>query len=427
MIKSAFAFSTLAYFIAAAPHAMSAETDAALQQRVARVLTQTPLIDGHNDLPEALRGSLGSKMGAVDLAKDSRTFATPLHTDLARLKQGMVGGQFWSVWVSAELSGPVAVQTTLEQIDLVKLLVAKYPRDLAMAYTADDIVRIHKTGRVASLIGVEGGHQINNSLGTLRQMHALGARYMTLTHTLNNDWADAATDTPMRNGLTPFGKALVLEMNRLGMLIDLSHVSPEVMRQALTTTKAPVIFSHSGARAINDHPRNVPDDMLKLTAQNGGVVMVNFYSGYVSEALRVWAAAREAEKARYNAPPYGGLFIGQPGKATAALAAWEKANPKPLATLAQVADHLDHIRSVAGIDHVGLGSDFDGVDILPEGLSGVQTFPALLVELARRGWSDADLAKVAGGNVLRVMRAAEKVAAGLQKTQAPSLATVDGK
>ncbi len=398
--------------------------DAVLRQRVERVLQQTPLIDGHNDLPEALRGGFGDAWASVDLNSDTRKTTPPLHTDMPRLKQGRVGGQFWSVWVTSEMKGPDAVQATLEQMDIVRELVRKYPETLQMAYTADDIVRAHKSGHVASLIGIEGGHQIHNSLGTLRQMYGLGARYMTLTHTLNNDWADAATDVPTHKGLTPFGKSVILEMNRLGMMVDLSHVSPAVMAQALATTKAPVIFSHSSARAINGHPRNVPDDILKLTAANGGVVMVNFYSGYVSEKLRVWNAAQGAEKARYNAPPYGGLYIGQPDKAAEALAAWEKANPKPVATLADVADHFDHIRKIAGIDHVGMGSDFDGVEILPTGLSGVETYPALLEELARRGWSDADLAKVAGGNMLRVMRRVEKVAADLQKTTQPSQAVI---
>ncbi len=302
-----------------------------------------------------------------DLATDTAKLPAPagelpLMTDIPRLRAGHVGGQFWSVWVSPTLKGLEAVQATLEQIDLVVRLAARYPNDLAMAYTAADIRRIHHAGKVASLIGIEGGHQINNSLAVLRQMYALGARYMTLTHSLNNDWADAATDAPAHHGLTPFGREVVREMNRLGMLVDLSHVSPAVMQQALAVSEAPVIFSHSSARALDDHPRNVPDDVLALVRANGGVVMVNFYPAYVSDAYRRWDADHAAEKIRYNSPPYAGLYIGQPERATAALEAWERAHPAPAVTLAQVADHIEHVRDVAGIDHVGLGSDFDGIE-----------------------------------------------------------------
>ncbi len=293
-----------------------------------------------------------------------------------------------------------------------------------MAYTADDVVRAHRAGRIACLIGIEGGHQIDDSLPVLRQMYALGARYMTLTHTKDTAWADSATDDPEHHGLTPFGRAVVGEMNRLGMLVDLSHVSPDTMRAALQASRAPVIFSHSGARALVDHPRDVPDDVLRLLARNGGVVMVNFYPGYVSQARASWDADAAAESARLNAPPYSGLYVGQPERAKAAMAAWKKAHPAPVVTVADVADHIDHIRQVAGVDHVGLGSDFDGIPDTPTGLEGVDRFPAVLVELARRGWSDEDLAKLAGGNVLRVMRDAEAVATGLQRTEPPSAATL---
>jgi membrane dipeptidase len=340
------------------------------------------------------------------------------------LRAGRVGAQFWSVWVPVELKGPEAVQTTLEQIDLVKRLVARYPADLELAYTATDIRRIHKARRVASLIGIEGGHQINESLATLRQMYDLGARYMTLTHTRNTVWADSATDAPVHHGLTPFGGEVIREMNRLGMLVDLSHVSPEAMQAALAISQSPVIFSHSSARALVDHPRDVPDDVLKLVAANGGVVMVNFNPGYVSSAANQWEADHAAEQARFNAPPYDGLYIGQPERAQAALAAWERAHPRPHATLEQVADHIEHIRRVAGGDHVGIGSDFDGIDETPDGLEGVDRFPALFVELLRRGWTDAEIAKLAGGNLLRVFAAAERVAAKLRTTQPPSQATV---
>ncbi|MCX6545977.1 MAG: dipeptidase [Acidobacteria bacterium] len=386
--------------------------------RVARVLAATPLIDGHNDLAENLRGRFKGDFAAFDLAADTAKLpapagALPLMTDIPRLRAGHVGGQFWSVWVSPALPGLEAVQAGIEQIDLVKRLAARYPNDLEMAYTAADIRRIHHAGKVASLIGIEGGHQINNSLAVLRQLYALGGRYMTLTHSLNNDWADAATDTPAHNGLTPFGREVVREMNRLGMLVDLSHVSPAAMQQALGVTEAPVIFSHSSARALDDHPRNVSDDVLALVGANRGVVMVNFYAAYVSDAYRRWDADHQAEKVRYNSPPFGGLYIGQPERARAALETWERTHPAPAATLAQVADHIEHIRKVAGIDHVGIGSDFDGIEATPVGLEGVDKFPALLAELMRRGWSDADVAKVAGENLLRVFAEAEAVAARL--------------
>jgi membrane dipeptidase len=289
-----------------------------------------------------------------------------------------------------------------------------------MAYTAADVRQIHRSGKIASLIGIEGGHQVNNSLAALRQMYDLGARYMTLTHSRNTEWADSATDEPVHHGLTEFGKELVREMNRLGIIIDLSHVSPDAMKAALAISEAPVIFSHSSARAIVDHPRNVPDDVLRLVAQNGGVVMVNFYPGYVSEARNHWLADRAAEQARFNSPPFGGLYIGQPERAKAALAAWEKDHPKPVVTLQQVADHIDYIRKVAGVGHVGIGSDFDGIEDWPQGLEGVDRYPALLAELMRRGWTDEDVAKVAGANVLRVLAAAEQVAARLRGTRAAS-------
>jgi len=337
----------------------------------------------------------------------------------------MVGGQFWSVWVPVDIKGPEAVQTTIEQIDLVKRMAAKYPNVFEIAYTAADVRRIHKAGRIASMIGIEGGHQINESLAVLRQMYDLGARYMTLTHVLDTRWADAATDAPVHHGLTPFGEEVVREMNRLGMLVDLSHVSPDTMRTALKVTAAPVIFSHSSARAIVDHPRDVPDDILKLVAANGGVVMVNFNPGYVSAARNQWDADRAAELARYSSPPYGGLYIGQPDRAKAALEQWERTHPKPVTTLAQVADHVDHVREVAGIDHVGLGSDFDGIPEGPEGLGAVDRYPALLEELMRRGWSDADIAKVAGENVLRVMAACERVATTLRAERVASEAVIE--
>jgi membrane dipeptidase len=403
------------------------------QQRVEHVLLQTPLIDGHNDLPWELRDRFKGDLSAIDLKTD--TAHLPVHddeaalmTDIPRLEAGHVGGQFWSVWVPTGIKGYEAVQATLEQIDLVKRMAARYPDDLEMAYTAADVRRIHRSHKVASMIGIEGGHQINNSLAVLRQMYDDGARYMTLTHSTNTAWADSATDAPVHHGLTPFGIEVVREMNRLGMLVDLSHVSPETMKAALAVSEAPVIFSHSSARALVDHPRDVPDDILRLVAANGGVVMVNFYPGYVSEARNHWDADRAAEQARFDTPPFGGLYIGQPERAQAALAAWEEKHPRPVTTLAQVADHIEHIRQVAGVDHVGLGSDFDGIPDTPAGLEGVDRYPALLEELMRRGWTDADIAKVAGENVLRVMATAEKVAVKLRAARpASNLAFVEPK
>jgi N-acyl-D-amino-acid deacylase len=404
------------------------------EARVERVLAQWPLVDGHNDLPWQLRSCYGGVAG-VDLALDQShapkpasasadcDWATPM-TDLPRLRAGHVGGQFWSVWIPPEVTGPAAVKQAIEQIDVVHEMVARYPDTLQMALTAEDIVAAHKAGRVASLIGIEGGAMIDNSLAVLRQYQALGARYLTLTHTRATDWADSATENPRHHGLAPFGVEVVHELNRLGMLVDLSHVSPETMQAALAASRAPVIFSHSGARAIDDHPRNVPDAVLAKVRANHGLVMVNFNPGYVSRARARWDADRAAEQARNNSPPYNGLYVGQPERAAAALAEWERAHPAPAVTLAMVADHIEHIREVAGIDCVGLGSDFDGISAVPVGLEGVDRFPALLAELARRGWSDADLGKVAGGNLLRVMREAEAVARRMQAERRAVVATV---
>jgi membrane dipeptidase len=392
--------------------------------RVARVLKDTPLIDGHNDWPETMAGRAGEKRWTMDLHRLPATGDERYNTDIERLRKGMVGGQFWSVYVSADLPPLEQVKQTLDQIDLVRDIVARYPETFELARTAADVRRIHKAGRIASMMGVEGGGQIANDLSVLRSYAALGAGYLTLTHVLTIDWADSATDNPKHDGLTRFGESVVHELNRLGMLVDLAHVSEGTMRDALRVSKAPVIFSHSSARALDDHPRDVSDDVLKLVAANGGVVMVNYAPNYVSDAMRRWGADRAAERARLNAPPYGGLFIGQPDKAAAAMKQWEADHPKPVVTLAMVADHIEHIAKVAGIDHVGIGSDYDGVgNELPVGLENVDTYPALLAELMRRGWSDADVAKVAGNNVLRVMERAEAVAASM-RGELPATATV---
>jgi membrane dipeptidase len=393
--------------------------------RVEQVLLRTPLIDGHNDLPWEIRDRFKSDLAAVDLNSDTKRLPFPegaaaLMTDIPRLRSGLMGGQFWSVWVPPQMQGFEAVQATFEQMDLVKRMAARYPADLEMAYTAADVRRIHQSHKIASMIGIEGGHQINNSLAVLRQMYDAGARYMTLTHTANTAWADSATDLPAHHGLTPFGIEVVREMNRIGMLVDLSHVSPDTMTAALAASEAPVIFSHSSARALVDHPRNVPDDVLRAVAANGGVVMVNFAPGYVSAERDHWDADQAAEQTRFNSPPYVGLYIGQPDRAKAALAAWEQQHPRPVTTLAQVADHIDHIKQVAGVEHVGLGSDFDGIGDAPAGLEGVDKYPALLEELMRRGWTDADIAKLAGENLLRVWAAAEKVSVRLRTSRPAS-------
>jgi len=381
---------------------------------VREVLREVPLIDGHNDTPWAIRDRFSNHLAAFDF-HDTTGLEKPMHTDLVRLRRGGVGGQFWSVWVPTSLDGAEAVVVVLEQIDLVHRLAARYPEGLEIALTADDVVRIHGDGKIASMIGVEGGHSIDASLAVLRSLYTLGARYMTLTHWDNVRWADAATAAPEHHGLTPFGETVVREMNRLGMLVDLSHVSAEVMHDALDLTRAPVIFSHSNAFALNPYPRNVPDDVLERLPANGGVVMVNFSSFFLSRAVALRYAAAKAEKARLEA-----LFPGDPEAVEAELDSWYTAHPIPAVTLDDVADHLDHIVEVTGIDHVGLGSDFDGIRSVPEGLEDVSGYPALLAVLLERGWSREDISKLAGLNVLRVMRQAEQVASALQRTEAPS-------
>jgi len=409
----------------AAPLMISAGP-ASYETRVANVLARTPLIDGHNDWAETLTDKAGDARWTMDL---TRLDPAKYNTDITRLRAGHVGGQFWSVYVDANMPGPEQVKATLDQIGLMKSIFQRYPNVFVPAVTAADVRRIHASGRIASMLGVEGGGQIDGSFSVLRAYRALGASYLTLTHVKTIEWADSATDNPQHDGLTKFGEAVVHELNRLGMLVDLSHVSEDTMIDALRVSKAPVIFSHSSARALDDHPRDVSDKVLKLLAQNGGVIMVNYAPSYVSDERRQWEAARNAERARYNSPPYGGLYIGQPERAKAAMAEWEKAHPRPPVTLAMVADHIDHVVKVAGIDHVGIGSDFDGVESLPDGLDSVATYPALLAELMRRGWTDEMIAKLAGGNVLRVMEGAERVAASMAK-EPPATATIrmlDGK
>jgi membrane dipeptidase len=391
--------------------------DAAGEARALRILERTPLIDGHNDLPWALRQNHGNDPWAVDLATDLDA-STDLHTDIPRLRAGGVGGQFWSVYVPATLTPTEAARATFEQIDTVKRIVAAHPDVFELAITADDVERIHRRGRIASLIGMEGGYSIDDSLGLLREFFDAGARYITLTHSKTTSWADSATDAPKWGGLSPFGEQVVGEMNRLGMLVDLSHVSEETMLDAMRVSDAPVIFSHSSARAVTNHPRNVPDSVLRLMPEDGGVVMVTFVPGFVSEAVRAWNAGRAAEDARLKS-----LNPGDPKAVTDGLTAWQAAHPIPKATIADVVAHIQHVREVAGIDHVGLGGDFDGVDALPVGLEGVDGYPRLLAALMAEGWTEADIRKLAGENVLRVMRAAEAVAER-RKGERPSLAVI---
>ncbi|HSD27619.1 MAG TPA: dipeptidase [Vicinamibacteria bacterium] len=396
----------------AAP-ALGAGDDALARAR--RVLALHPLLDGHNDLPWAIRED---QEAPGDVAAYDLRGRTKGATDLERLRQGGVGGQFWSVYVPADLPGGFA-RVQLEEIDIARRIIARYPDRLAPAGTADEVERAMKSGRVGSLLGIEGGHAIENSLGALRAYFDLGVRYMTLTHGKTIDWADSATDTARHGGLTRFGEEVVREMNRLGMLVDLSHVSEETMEDALRVSEAPVIFSHSSARAVCDHPRNVPDAVLAKMKANGGVVMVTFVNAFVSPE---WAKAsgplweEYEERTRGVTDPAERARIGKDVSARM---------PKTPVPLALVADHVDHVRKVAGVDHVGLGGDYDGNDAWPEGLEDVSGYPRLLAELARRGWSDEDLGKLASGNALRVLRRAEEVARRLSKERPPSTATLE--
>jgi len=409
MIRAVLLATTAALLTAAAP--AMAQDEAAAR----RILERTPLIDGHNDLPWALRSQHGNDPHAVDLTTNLDA-STALHTDIPRLRAGGVGGQFWSVYVPASLTPVEAAKATFEQIDTVKRIVAAHPDVFELATTAADIERIHRRGRIASLIGMEGGYSIDDSLGLLREFHDAGARYMTLTHSTTTTWADSATDAPKWGGLNPFGEEVVREMNRLGMMVDLSHVSEETMMDAMRVSEAPVIFSHSSARGVTAHPRNVPDSVLRLLPEDGGVVMVTFVPGFINEDVRAWSAARSAEDARLKS-----LNPGDPAAVAAGLQTWIAANPVPRAGIADVVAHIQHVRDVAGIDHVGLGGDFDGVSALPDGVDGVDAYPRILAALMAEGWSEADIRKLAGGNVLRVMRAVEAVAAS-KRDERPNLA-----
>jgi membrane dipeptidase len=393
-------------------HAESLATELAA---ASAVLSRFPLIDGHNDLAWALR-----EAGLADPAKTDISRPVDFtHTDLPRLRAGGVGAQFWSVYVPAELQGDAAVAATLEQIDLVRGLIARYPQALEFAVSAADVDRITSAGRIASLLGAEGGHSIASSLGTLRALYQLGVRYMTLTHNLNLPWADSGTDSPAAGGLTEFGREVVREMQRLGMLVDLSHVAATTMSDALEAATAPVIFSHSSARAVCEHPRNVPDDILARLPGNGGVCMITFVPAFVSQACRDWDLELAAEMDRL------GLDYRDLASRRRVRQDWQAANPRPVATIKDVVAHAVHVREVAGIDHIGVGGDYDGVDVLPEGLADVSSYPALIAALLDAGWSEEDCGKLAHGNLVRALAEAEAEAARLQETRSPSFARIE--
>ena len=402
--KAALLASTLAMIVTAPLAAQDTPEEVA-----AAALEAAPVWDGHNDVPIQLRGRFGNVIGDFDFG-DTLGTATPqrsaMHTDLVRLRKGKVGAQWWSVYVSASLDEPEAVQATIEQIDVTKRLIARYPGDMALALTADDVEQALAEGKIASLLGMEGGHSIGSSLAVLRQMYDLGARYMTLTHGRTLSWADSATDAPMHDGLNAFGMDVVREMNRIGMLVDLSHVSEAAMHDALDAAGAPVIFSHSGVRAINGHLRNVPDGVLARLPTNGGIVMVVALPWFLSEDLRDHAANRAGEQARLEA-----LYPGLPDTVEAEMAKWDAENRQPVSTIGEMADHIDHVRKIAGIDHIGIGGDYDGMPFGPAGMEDVTGYPALFEELARRGYSQEDLEKISMRNMMRVMREAEAYAA----------------
>ena len=382
---------------------------------VSALLADHPVIDGHNDLLWTARAATAYDFSRLDVGAGG----TPTHTDLPRMRAGGMGAQFWSVFVPTELTGDDAVSATLEQVDAARLLTDTYADQLAWATTADEVEQAWASERMASLMGAEGGHSINCSLGTLRQLHALGVRYLTLTHNANTPWADSATDRPVAGGLTEFGREVVREMNRLGVMVDLSHVSADTMRDALDVSEAPVVFSHSSARAVTDSPRNAPDDVLEATARGGGVCMVTFVPKFVNAACADWHRELVAAAASEGVPESDGERFG------AFEDAWGRDHPQPSAKLADVVAHVEHVRDVAGIDHVGLGGDYDGVETLPDGLEDVSTYPVLVSALADRGWSEADLARLTCRNTLRVMREVEAVARGLQQVRGPSLARIE--
>jgi membrane dipeptidase len=413
----------VAAFASLSASAMSAQPSAKDLSRARAILSSTILIDGHNDLAWAIREDSASPrdVAAYDLRKPTRGM-----TDLARLKKGFVGGQFWSIYVPGEVKDSGYAKIQLEQFDIARRFIAMYPENLRFAQSADDISNAYDKHRIASLLGMEGGHVIENSLGALRSYYALGARYMTLTHNVTLDWADAALDSARHGGLTEFGKEVVREMNRLGMLVDLSHTSPGTMSDALDVSEAPVIFSHSASRALVDHPRNVPDSILKRLEKNDGIIMVTFVPSFISQDYanyeKAFGAAEKEIRQRVGVQDKEAI--------KRETEAWKSQHPAPVVTISQVADHLDHIKQVAGAGHIGIGGDFDGITATVKGLEDVSTYPALFAELAHRGWTDDELKRLAGLNILRVLEVNEEVAARLQHARQPSTKTIeqlDGK
>lgn len=393
---------------------MTSQSDEELRQQATEILERVPLFDGHNDAPYQYRNRVGYKFGELDFY-DTTELENPMHTDITRLKEGRVGAQWWSVYVPAGIPEDEATKRTMEQIDFVYRMAERYPDEFEMAFTADDVERIFDDGKIASLIGMEGGHALSNSLAVLRSFYRLGARYMTITHSRTLDWADAAGDEPQHDGLSEFGEEVIREMNRLGMMVDLSHVTPATMKNAIDVSEAPVMFSHSNARAISGHPRNVPDEVLRMLPEEDGLVMVTFVESFTSEELRQWYAERNGYREKLES-----LYGGQPDSVSARMEAWMDENEQPKSTLEQVADHIDHIKNVAGVDYIGIGGDYDGVSSLPLGLEDVSTYPALFAELLSRGYTEEELEKIAGLNMLRVMRGMEETAERLQSESEPS-------
>jgi membrane dipeptidase len=390
-----------------APHAspLVAQDRSHFLERARSLMREVPLIDGHNDLPWELRDKWALSFDSLDISN-----ATPNMTDIPRLRAGLVGAQFWSTYVPVAFENRGAARVGMEQGDVVHRMIRRYPDVFEQAKTADDIVRVHRSGKIGSLLGLEGGHMIENSLGLLRAFYRDGVRYMTLTHSRNTDWADSATDTLEHGGLTAFGEAVIREMNWLGMLVDLSHASDSTMWDALRITEAPVIFSHSSSRHFTPHQRNVPDDIARAVAQNGGVIMVNYVDVFIYRPAWEWDRERRALAGRISAD---------------SLETWERANPSPRPDLNVVADHIEYLRRMIGVDHVGIGSDLDGIETPPLELEDASTYPALIAELLRRGWSDEDAKKLIGLNVLRVMRQAESVAARLQAQRGPNVVQIE--
>lgn len=389
------------------------------RQQAIEILESVPLFDGHNDVPWQYRNRVGYKFSELDFY-DTTHLDPPMHTDIPRLREGRVGAQWWSVYVNANIPESEAVKRTLEQVDFVHRLVEKYPDHFELALTAEDVQRIFEDGKIASLIGMEGGHSINNSLAVLRMFYQLGARYMTITHNRTLDWADAAGDNPQHDGLTEFGEEVIREMNRLGMLVDLSHTTPATMKDAIRVSEAPVMFSHSNARTLAGHPRNVPDDVLQMTRDNNGIVMVTFVETFTSEERRRYFAERSAYQREMEY-----LYPGEPDSVSHYMSQWDEVREAPKSTLEQVADHIDYIRDQIGVNQIGIGGDYDGIPTLPLGLEDVSTYPDLFAELLRRGYSEDELRQIAGLNMLRVMREAEEVSRQLRAEREPSEVLID--